>query len=227
MTSSNCVATLLLRHNNNKRTGSFVFFLFSVGLFLVPILNGRVDCSGCEFKSYRNKWTHYTRGDVVIRDAVFAKAFSHVIFIYNLKLFIPTSVILKLRHILLIFLKNKWVFSFFLNCKTVLHCVYVKTCSLFNKWTYIYITYPRTNHYSIYIYTYIYIHTFIHLYHLFSTMIIEMKPVAVKKGDQQKPNKLTKEILDDLSWFVFITIVCLNLFHSYYYVFLIFFSAGL
>jgi len=37
-------------------------------------------------------------------------------------------------------------------------------------------------------------------------MIIEMKPVTVKKGNQQKQNKLTKEILDDLSWFVFITI---------------------
>lgn len=30
-------------------------------------------------------------------------------------------------------------------------------------------------------------------------MIIEMKPVTVKKGDEQKQNKLTKEILDDLS----------------------------
>lgn len=30
-------------------------------------------------------------------------------------------------------------------------------------------------------------------------MIIEMKPVTVKKGNQQKQNKLTKEILDDLS----------------------------
>ncbi|XP_060850912.1 m7GpppN-mRNA hydrolase [Rhopalosiphum padi] len=30
-------------------------------------------------------------------------------------------------------------------------------------------------------------------------MIIEMKPVTVKKGDQMKQNKLTKEILDDLS----------------------------
>lgn len=30
-----------------------------------------------------------------------------------------------------------------------------------------------------------------------------MKPVTLKKGDkQQKQNKLTKEILDDLSWFV-------------------------
>lgn len=31
-----------------------------------------------------------------------------------------------------------------------------------------------------------------------------MKPVTVKKGDQKKQNKLTKEILDDLSWFVLI-----------------------
>lgn len=42
-------------------------------------------------------------------------------------------------------------------------------------------------------------------------MIIEMKPLTVKKGDEQKQNKLTKEILDDLSWFVLITIILLLL----------------
>jgi len=31
-----------------------------------------------------------------------------------------------------------------------------------------------------------------------------MKPVTVKKGDQMIQNKLTKEILDDLSWFVLV-----------------------
>lgn len=40
-----------------------------------------------------------------------------------------------------------------------------------------------------------------------------MKPVTNKKGDHQKQNKLSKEILDDLSWFVFLT-VCHLLFNT-------------
>lgn len=55
-------------------------------------------------------------------------------------------------------------------------------------------------------------------------MIIEMKPVTMKKGDQPKPNKLTKEILDDLSWFVF-SVLLLSMSNSFYFgILLVYFS---
>lgn len=85
-------------HNNNKRPECFCFLFIEK----FPLLNGRVDWS--QFETYRNRWTQRARGDLVTRRTVLAKAFSHVIIIYNFKLYIIylTSVILMLTTFILL-----------------------------------------------------------------------------------------------------------------------------